>query len=34
MAGLNVHYGHVTHAAVARDLDLPYEPSDQALRAT
>jgi alanine dehydrogenase len=24
--GLNVHAGHVTNAAVARDLGLPYEP--------
>src|SRR5262245_48375750 len=24
--GLNVHAGHITNAAVARDLDMPYEP--------
>ena len=26
MAGLNVHRGRVTYAAVARDLGLPYTP--------
>ena len=25
--GLNVHAGHVTNDAVARDLGLPYEPA-------
>jgi alanine dehydrogenase len=34
MAGLNVHRGQVTHAAVARDLGLPYTPPEQALQAT
>jgi alanine dehydrogenase len=33
MAGLNVHLGRITHAAVARDLGLPYTPPEQALRA-
>ncbi len=33
MAGLNVHRGQVTHAAVARDLGLPYTPPEQALGA-
>ena len=33
MAGLNVHRGEVTHAAVARDLGLPYTPPEQALQA-
>ena len=27
MAGLNVHRGRITHAAVARDLGLPYTPA-------
>jgi len=30
-AGLNVHRGHVTYEAVARDLDLDYQPVDEAL---
>jgi alanine dehydrogenase len=29
--GLNVHAGHVTHEAVAQDLDLPYLSADRAL---
>ncbi len=29
--GLNIHSGAVTHAAVARDLGLPYRPVEQAL---
>jgi alanine dehydrogenase len=33
MAGLNVHRGQVTHAAVARDLGLPYTPPEKALQA-
>ncbi|HYM04860.1 MAG TPA: alanine dehydrogenase [Stellaceae bacterium] len=30
-AGLNIHAGHVTHAAVARDLGLAYFPVEQAV---
>jgi alanine dehydrogenase len=26
--GLNVHAGHITHEAVARDLGLPCKPVD------
>jgi alanine dehydrogenase len=26
--GLNVHAGHITHEAVARDLGFPYKPVD------
>jgi alanine dehydrogenase len=33
MAGLNVHRGRITHPAVARDLDLPYTPPEEALKA-
>ena len=33
MAGLNVHHGQVTYEAVAQDLDLPYHPAEQVLRA-
>jgi alanine dehydrogenase len=29
--GLNVCHGRVTHPAVARDLDLPPTPPEQAL---
>ena len=29
--GLNVHAGHITHEAVAQDLDLPYLSADRAL---
>ena len=32
-AGLNVHRGNVTHAAVARDLGLSYVPTEDALSA-
>jgi alanine dehydrogenase len=32
LAGLNIHCGQVTYAAVARDLDLPYTPPEQALQ--
>jgi alanine dehydrogenase len=32
-SGLNIHRGHVTYEAVARDLDLPYTPADEALAA-
>ena len=31
LAGLNVHRGHVTHAAVAQALNLPYTTAQQAL---
>jgi alanine dehydrogenase len=31
-AGLNVCHGWVMHPAVARDLDLPLTPSEEALR--
>jgi len=31
--GLNIHRGHVTYEAVARDLGLPYTPTDEALAA-
>ncbi|CAH2599134.1 Alanine dehydrogenase [Rhodovastum atsumiense] len=31
LAGLNVHAGHVTHPAVAQDLDLPYRPPEHAI---
>jgi alanine dehydrogenase len=30
--GLNVHDGHITNAAVARDLDLAYRPVSEVLR--
>ena len=30
-AGLNIHAGQVTHAAVARDLDLDFVPPEKAL---
>jgi alanine dehydrogenase len=30
-AGLNVHQGHITHAAVARDLGLPYVAPEDAI---
>ena len=33
LAGLNVHGGHVTHAAVARDLSYDYLPPSQAIAA-
>jgi len=33
LAGLNVHRGQITHEAVARDLNLPYTPPEQALAA-
>jgi alanine dehydrogenase len=33
MAGLNVHRGRITHPAVARDLELPYTPPQEALQA-
>jgi alanine dehydrogenase len=33
LAGLNVHHGHITHQAVARDLGLPYTPPEQPLKA-
>jgi alanine dehydrogenase len=33
LAGLNVHRGRVTYAAVAHDLELPYTPPEQALQA-
>lgn len=33
LAGLNVHDGHVTYEAVARDLGLPYTPAADALAA-
>jgi alanine dehydrogenase len=33
LAGLNVHGGHVTHAAVARDLGYDYLPPSQAIAA-
>jgi alanine dehydrogenase len=33
LAGLNVHHGRITYEAVARDLDLPYKPAEEALRA-
>ncbi len=32
-AGLNIHAGHVTYAAVARDLGLEYLPAEQVLGA-
>ncbi len=32
-AGLNVHTGHLTYEAVARDQDLAYVPADQVLAA-
>lgn len=32
-AGVNVHHGAITHPAVARALDLPYLPADEALSA-
>jgi alanine dehydrogenase len=32
LAGLNVHRGRVTYAAVAHDLNLPYTPPEQALQ--
>ena len=32
-AGLNVHAGRVTYEAVARDLNLDYQPADEALAA-
>ena len=31
-AGLNVHLGHITHAAVAESLGLPHMPAEEALR--
>ncbi len=31
-AGLNVHEGRITYAAVAKDLDLPYSPAEEVLR--
>ena len=31
MNGLNVHRGHLTHEAVARDLGKEYLPADEAL---
>jgi len=31
LAGLNVHAGHVTYEAVARDLDLAYRPAAEML---
>jgi alanine dehydrogenase len=33
LAGLNIHGGHVTHAAVARDLGHDYLPPSQAIAA-
>jgi hypothetical protein len=33
MAGLNVHRGRITYAAVAHDLGLPYTSPEQALQA-
>ena len=31
LAGLNVHAGRITHAAVARDLGLPHSPGESLL---
>jgi alanine dehydrogenase len=31
--GLNVHAGHITHAAVARDLGLEYLTAERAVAA-
>jgi alanine dehydrogenase len=33
LAGLNVHHGRITHEAVARDLGLPYDLPEKALKA-
>jgi alanine dehydrogenase len=30
-AGLNLHEGRITYEAVARDLNLPYRPAEEAL---
>jgi len=32
LAGLNVHRGHVTYKAVARDLGLSYQPAEEAIQ--
>ncbi len=31
--GLNVHHGHITHEAVARDLNYEYQPAEIAIAA-
>jgi alanine dehydrogenase len=31
LEGLNVHHGNITYEAVARDLDLSYQPASDAI---
>ena len=33
LAGLNVHLGRITYEAVARDLNMAYQPASEALAA-